>query len=288
MLLKTRGNDDMKVKTKLADKSNYTNGRSCPIKYLVIHFTANNGDTAKGNCNYFQGKNRNASAHYFVDENEIYQSVKDTDTAWHCGANKYYHPFCRNNNSIGIELCSRIDSRGKYYFEDETVDNAAKLVKELMDKYNIPVDRIVRHYDVTHKVCPAPFVYDIKAWENFKSRFIKEEDKADKENEEMIEEIKINVNGKEYCVNRIFKNNMNFVCLSDMRQAGFDVGYNERTKVPSFGVSVFKDNMLVDGKDVPVHKILKSNENYVRLRDLEDVLNINYDDVNKKVVIDKK
>ena len=118
----------MEINTRLADTSNFTKGRSSSVKYIVIHFTANNGDTAKG-------KNRNASAHYFVDENEIYQSVKDTDTAWHCGAKKYYHTYCRNSNSIGVELCSRIDSRGKYYFKNETVSNAVWLVKQLMKKY---------------------------------------------------------------------------------------------------------------------------------------------------------
>lgn len=60
-----------------AHPSNYTQGRTNGIEYLVVHYTANNGDTAQGNCKYFQGKNRNASAHYFVDENEICQSVKE-------------------------------------------------------------------------------------------------------------------------------------------------------------------------------------------------------------------
>ncbi len=275
----------MDVKTKLANKTNYTNGRNSPIKYIVTHFTANNGDTAMGNCNYFQGANRNASAHYFVDENEIYQSVKDSDTAWHCGASKYYHPDCRNGNSIGIELCSRIDSNEKYYFKNPTVSNAVHLVKQLMRKYSITADRILRHYDVTRKVCPAPFVYDINDWENFKKKLT---DDDTKRNEEMIERIKINVNGKEYAVNRILKDGKNFICLADMKQAGFDVGFNERTKVPSFGVSVYEDSMIIAGKDVTVHKILKSNENYIRLRDLKDILNIDYDEINKKVIVDVK
>ena len=96
------------------------------------------------------------------------------------------------------------------------------------------------------------------------------------------------VNGKEYEVNRILKVCKNFICLSDMKQAGFDVGYNERTKVPSFGVSVSEDSMIIAGKDIIVHKILKSNENYIRLRDLKDILNIDYDEINKKVIVDVK
>ena len=154
-----------------------------------------------------------------------------------------------------------------------------------MRKYSITADRILRHYDVTRKVCPAPFVYDINDWENFKNKLA---DDDTKRNEEMIERIKINVNGKEYAVNRILKDGKNFICLADMKQAGFDVGFNERTKVPSFGVSVSEDNIIIAGKDVTVHKILKSNENYIRLRDLKDILNIDYDNANKKVIVDVK
>ena len=185
----------MEIKTKLANRSNFTKGRSTSIKYIVIHFTANNGDTAKGNCNYFQGTNRNASAHYFVDENEIYQSVLDTDTAWHCGANKYYHSYCRNSNSIGVELCSRIDSKGKYYFKDETVNNAIELVKQLMIKYKLPIENIIRHYDVRHKVCPEPFVRNVKDWNNFKTRLVSAEEKT--EDDEMVTETNIQINGKD-------------------------------------------------------------------------------------------
>ena len=78
------------------------------IRYLVIHFTANDGDTAKNNADYFARAEISTSAHYFVDENEVWQSVRDADIAWHCGTRGvYFHPYCRNANSIGIELCSR-------------------------------------------------------------------------------------------------------------------------------------------------------------------------------------
>lgn len=160
--------------------SNYTSGRSNPIRYLVIHYTGNNGDTAKDNATYFANhKSLGASAHYFIDEKEIWQSVSNKDTAWHCGAKKYIHAECRNINSIGIELCSRIHEKtGKYYFADSTVTNAANLVKELMKKFGIGAKYVVRHYDVTGKNCPAPFVEDIEAWKTFLKRLqnMREED----------------------------------------------------------------------------------------------------------------
>lgn len=156
---------------KQANSSNFKVGRTSPIKYIVIHYTANNGDTAKGNADYFnRTPNLSASAHYFVDENKVWQSVLDKDTAWHCGAKTYIHQECRNSNSIGIELCSRKDTKGNYYFKDEVVNRAIALTKELMKKYNIPVTNVIRHYDVTGKNCPAPMVNDEKKWKDFLSK----------------------------------------------------------------------------------------------------------------------
>ena len=152
---------------KQANGANFARGRTQPIEFLVIHYTANNGDTVQNNLDYFAGNAVGASAHYFVDENGYGQSVKDGDTAWHCGASSYRHPTCRNANSIGIELCSKKDSRGNYYFMDQTVYNAAALARQLMQTYGIDRSHVLRHYDVTGKRCPAPMVDNPTLWENF-------------------------------------------------------------------------------------------------------------------------
>lgn len=163
--------------------SNYSAKRGGnSIKYIVIHYTANNGDTAQNNCKYFNSPNRKASAHYFVGRDGVFQSVQDIHTAWHCGGSSYKHKYCRNANSIGIEMCSKIDGNGKYYIENSVIDNAIELTKYLMDKYNIPSNNVIRHYDVTGKACPEPFVRDENLWKNFKSQL---EDKA-MTNEERI------------------------------------------------------------------------------------------------------
>lgn len=62
---------------------NYTKGHNRKIQYIVIHFVGA-VSTAKNNAIYFRSTYRGASAHYFVDEKDIYRVVKDTDTAWHC------------------------------------------------------------------------------------------------------------------------------------------------------------------------------------------------------------
>ena len=162
----------MEVKEMLAHPSNFTKGRKQKIQYIVVHYTANNGDTAEGNGKYFSGADRNTSAHYFVDEIKIVRSVFDKDTAWHCGAKIYRHKKCRNENSIGVEMCSKKDSNGQYYINQKTQNNAAELVKWLMKKYDIPIENVLRHYDVTGKLCPEPFAKNQKLWLDFKQKLL--------------------------------------------------------------------------------------------------------------------
>lgn len=151
---------------------NNSNRTAKDIKYIVVHYVGATGG-AEANCKYFQWNYRGASAHYFVGHlGEIWQCVMDEDIAWHCGASKYYHPSCRNSNSIGVELCCKKDSSGNWYFEQATVNSAIELIKSLMSKYNIPLDNVIRHYDVTHKNCPEPYVRNLTAWNAFKSKLV--------------------------------------------------------------------------------------------------------------------
>ncbi len=151
--------------------SNFRAGRTQPVRYIVLHYTANNGDTAKNNCDYYHRVGGlGASAHYFCDEHGAMQSVRECDTAWHCGAEagqRYWHPECRNSNSIGIEMCSRKRADGSYYIKPETVANAAALAREIMQRYGIDTDHVLRHYDVTGKRCPMPWVDDPAQWAAF-------------------------------------------------------------------------------------------------------------------------
>ena len=151
------------------DPSNYRAGRTQPVRYIVMHYTANNGDTARNNCDYYHRVGGlQASAHYFCDEHGAMQSVRECDTAWHCGARAYWHPECRNGNSIGIEMCSRKRADGSYYIKPETVANAAALAREIMQRYGIDTEHVVRHYDVTGKRCPMPWADDPAQWTAFK------------------------------------------------------------------------------------------------------------------------
>ena len=164
------------------DPSNYRAGRTQPVRYIVMHYTANNGDTARNNCDYYHRVGGlQASAHYFCDEHGAMQSVRECDTAWHCGARAYWHPECRNANSIGIEMCSRKRADGSYYIKPETVANAATLAKGIMQRYGIDTEHVVRHYDVTGKRCPMPWVDDPAQWTAFLATLMPEHPNEEEE-----------------------------------------------------------------------------------------------------------
>jgi N-acetylmuramoyl-L-alanine amidase CwlA len=150
-----------KLYTELADSSNHGGTRNISnVKYVVLHYTANKNDTAKANANYFKTGGRSASAHYFVDGTSVYQSVYDNVIAWSVGGSKYsdcattgggkLYGIVTNSNSISIELCS---TNGD--FSKKTLENAALLVGDLMNKYNIDIDHVVTHFQITGKHCPA-------------------------------------------------------------------------------------------------------------------------------------
>lgn len=148
---------------------NFNSNASRNIAYVVMHYTGNSKDTAKANANYFGGAGRNASAHFFVDDSEIFQSVELKNTAWHCGAKSYYHNACRNANSIGIEMCC---TAGNYRISERTKENAAYLCAHICKMLGITAGNVdtyvLRHYDVTHKSCPAQMVSNGGEWAEFK------------------------------------------------------------------------------------------------------------------------
>lgn len=159
------------IKEIFASTTNYGAVRSTGnIKYIVIHYTGNNGDTAQNNGKYFQGANRKASAHYFVDSNTVVRSVPDNRIAWSVGGSKYnngggcLYGTAKNANTINIELCDDVKD-GTVYPSTATIENALDLVRNLMKQYNIPVSNVIRHYDVNGKLCPAYWV-DNNKWES--------------------------------------------------------------------------------------------------------------------------
>ena len=135
------------------------------IKYLAIHFTAGSSSkagSAKSVKHVFES--RKASADFAVDDQDIVQFNPDLKN-YYCwavgdGNGKY---GVTNKNSISIEICSSlkkgasaaVPNHSGWYFTDAALENAVKLSKYLMKKYNIPIDRVIRHYDASRKSCPG-------------------------------------------------------------------------------------------------------------------------------------
>lgn len=145
--------------------STFNHSAGNDIKYIVIHDTGNTTDSDEGNANYFNSGNKGASAHLFVDDNSITQVVEFYEGAWHCGDGGGAYGIT-NHNSIGIEMC-RVNNT----VTPTTEDNTVELVKFLMAKFNISLDRVVRHYDASRKNCPASFsANNWVRWNEFKSK----------------------------------------------------------------------------------------------------------------------
>ena len=144
---------------------NYSSRNGNSVKYIVLHYTGNKGDTAKNNVDYFYNGNRGASAHYFVDDNSIWQSVEEYNSAWSVGDGHGKYGIT-NRNSISIEMCC--NSSGNITEKTET--NALELVKYLMSKYNISISNVVRHYDASRKICANWSANNWNRWNNFKSK----------------------------------------------------------------------------------------------------------------------
>jgi probable enterotoxin D len=144
---------------------NYSVGIAISPKYIVIHDTDNRqfGANAMANRNYFANHpEAEASAHYTVDQGNIIQVLEDNWRGWHCGDR--YNPIINNSNTIAIELCVNVDNNF-----DKTLENGIALTKYLMQKYNIPAENVVRHYDVSGKICPKMMIKDRpELWTYFK------------------------------------------------------------------------------------------------------------------------
>ena len=167
-------------------KYNRSNRGGTPIRYIVVHDTGNpsRGANATAHYNYFNGGDRSSSADFFVDDTQVL-CVNDYYKfyTWHCGDGRGKYGIT-NRNSVGIEFCINVDSD-----RDKTLARTAQLVRELMQELNIPIDRVVRHYDASRKNCPQSMSGNGWAqWYKFKEK-LKGEDLTMAQYEELKNEI---------------------------------------------------------------------------------------------------
>ncbi|HEY8804742.1 MAG TPA: N-acetylmuramoyl-L-alanine amidase [Clostridium sp.] len=143
-----------------------SSARSESAKYIIVH-DVGGISTAKNNRDYFAGGNRNASADFFVDSNNIIQAIDyHTRYSWAVGDGRGERGKT-NGNTVNIEMCLEND----HMPSDQTVQNTLDLVKYLMIELGISIDYCQRHFDCSGKNCPGSFSSNNwEKWYEFKAR----------------------------------------------------------------------------------------------------------------------
>ena len=103
------------------------------IEWIVVHYSGI--ATAQGQA--------------AVVERSIRRSERESSTHYIVGVDLVERKRDPTSKSVGDR---------DWYFTDTVIQDGAQLVAKLADTYGIPMDRIVRHFDVTGKRCPRPFV----------------------------------------------------------------------------------------------------------------------------------
>ena len=138
------------------------------VSNIIIHYVGNPGTTAKNNRDYFNSDQSDVSSHFVVGlDGEIIQCIplneKSAASNW------------RNSDSISIEVCHP-DETGK--FNDITYNSVIKLTAWLCNEFELESDDVIRHYDVTEKLCPLYYVENPEEWK----QLIKDVDQKMEEN----------------------------------------------------------------------------------------------------------
>lgn len=154
----------MEIQKRLLTVNQYsrTSTKLKQVKNIVVHWVGNANSTAIANRNYFESlkeKKSFASSHYIVGlQGEIIQCIPEDEVA--------YHAKEANSYSIGIEVCHP-DWIGK--FSNKTYESLINLLADLCKRYNLePTTSIIRHYDVTKKLCPKYYVEHSQDWKQLR------------------------------------------------------------------------------------------------------------------------
>jgi len=139
---------------------------------------------------------RFGSAHVFCDTDSITEAIPLDEVAWGCGDKNYkggyqrisekVFKFRQNYETISVEICNNDVIKDSMEDWEMAVENAKQWVIEFLDTYGLTVDKvgslfpqgvneappagtvlILRHYDITGKNCPKPFLDAPSEWKRF-------------------------------------------------------------------------------------------------------------------------
>ena len=167
---KTKVLPQITIQTKLLNPNKFSRPQIelKTVKGVVVHYTANPGTDAMDNRNYFnnlpkinKGKKdpTYASSHFVIGlTGEIIQCIPLEEIA--------YASKDRNYDTISIECCHP-DKTGK--FNQVTYQALIELVTYLCIRYDLRSEDVIRHYDVTGKMCPLYYVEHEDKWNEFRA-----------------------------------------------------------------------------------------------------------------------
>ena len=160
------------IDVQLIPKGNARKGlRLSRVKYIVVHYVGNPGTTAQNNRDYFAKDDTEVCSHFVIGLNgEIIQCVPLGERS--AASNE------RNKDSVSIEVCHP-DDTGK--FNDATYNSLTRLTAWLCENAGLTEEGVIRHYDVTGKLCPLYYVENPAEWDKFRSD-IKELLQGEKQN----------------------------------------------------------------------------------------------------------
>ena len=147
-------------------------------QFIAVHYLGVAGQNNKINSD-------GCGAHFYIYwDGTKFQAADLNAILWQVGTAGYYtqkHPYARNSNTVGIEICPKCDGTGKYaedpkwYFTKESQEACVELVQYLMKVMKVGPDHVLRHFDIVNKYCPAPYVTNNKyrtswTWDEFKAK----------------------------------------------------------------------------------------------------------------------
>jgi N-acetylmuramoyl-L-alanine amidase len=145
------------------------------VQAIVMHYTQAPGQSAENVRRYFDGAKQDyGSSHYIIDNREIVLCIPEEEIAYHAGPHSKATAWAltkfgneqANLHSIGVEMCHP-DVSGRI---TQIVQAKARLLcADLCMRYDLsPREDIIRHYDVTGKLCPAHWVGHQEEFEKFR------------------------------------------------------------------------------------------------------------------------
>ena len=129
------------------------------VRDIAVHYVANPGSSAMANRNYFEGPDSDTSSHFIVGlDGEVLLLIPPDEKS--CATNE------RNRDTLSVEVCHP-DQTGK--FSPKTRESLVKLLAYLCIRFDLTEENLIRHYDVTGKMCPLYYVENPSEWEALKS-----------------------------------------------------------------------------------------------------------------------